>query len=104
MSHSLAWRRFPPSGSKIDATSEGGTRGQIRWIGNPSNTVREALRAIAFACEASGDDRNVLRDDHTRGKNTHVQDIEVDFFKILTTPSSLVSSTCQARRETQRSS
>ena len=52
MSHSLAWRRFPPSGSKIDATSECGTWEQI---GNPSNTVREALRAIAFACEASSD-------------------------------------------------
>ena len=52
MSHSLAWRRFPPSGSKIDATSECGT---WRQIGNPSNTVREALRAIAFACEASSD-------------------------------------------------
>jgi hypothetical protein len=101
MSHSLAWRRFPPSGSKIDATSDCGTR---RQIGNPNDIVREALRAIAFACEASGDHNNTLSEDHTKVMDTHIQEIEVDFFKLLTTPSSLVPSTCQARRETQLTS
>lgn len=101
MSRSLEWRRFPPSGSRIDATSEGGTR---RQIGNPNNIAFEALRAIAFACEASGEYRNVLSDDHIRVMGTHIQDIEVDFFEFLTTPSSLVPSTCQARRETQQTS
>jgi hypothetical protein len=98
MSHSLAWRRFPPSGSKIDATSECGTQ---RQIGDPNDIVREALRAFAFACEASGDRNNTLSDDRTKVMDTHIQEIEVDFFKLLTTPSSLVPSTCQARREIQ---